>query len=328
MGTNTPATRSPARTAPQRVADQQSAAAATTENNARNLRALLAREEARARIMPHLPGHTQADKDMAYDRLTAIIDREGRRNPEIRECTGTSVLDAAAQIVQWGLEIGSGAYLVPFNVNIAKRDEPARYEKRCTPIMGYQGMAQILIASKVVRAVEPYIVYEKEIERGDFQLYGGTDARIVHVPHWKGSDRGAPVLAYLIFRLPNNQSTFRAMSVEEIDAIRHQFSKKWKSGPCPPWWMFKCLMRQAGKFLATTPQLQKAFAPIVEEERIELSASGVQDVADELGSPGDLPALGAGASVGPESDVAVGAAREPGEEYQDDRDLDDSGYGR
>jgi phage RecT family recombinase len=307
---------------------------AAVPTDGRNLRALLTREEAKRRILPHLPGRTPAEKNEAFDRLTTIVDREGRRNPEIKECTGTSILDAVAQIVTWGLEIGSGAYLVPFNVKVSKRGEPDAWEKRCTPIMGYQGMAQTLIASKVVRAVEPYMVYEKEIERGDFHLDAGTDARIVHVPHWKGSDRGKPVLAYLVFQLPNNRTTFRAMSMEDIDAIRRQHSKKWKEGPCPPWWAFKCVMRQASKFLATTPELQRAFAPIAEEEQLELAAGGSDVIADALGSPVDAERalLRPGMVDATEMGAPSGSAeREPGEEeeeYQNDSDLDDSGYGR
>jgi phage RecT family recombinase len=276
-----------------------------------SIRELLTSPGARARIEPLLA------PDDTYERIVAVTARAVRKQPDLENCDPSSLVDAAATIVGWNLEIGDTAHLVPFKGKVV-------------PIMDYKGMAQILISSGVVRAVEPWAVYEKEIASGDFQVYGGTDARIIHVPHSKATDRGKLAGAYVIFRLKNQYSTFKWMPIEDIDAIRRQHSLKWKDGECPPWYAIKTCIRQARKVLATTPALTKAFAKAFDafeqDEALELASTteGQTPRADEFGSPADTPALNAGTPA--DASLAVGREREPGEEdeeFQDDRDLDD-----
>jgi recombination protein RecT len=251
--------------------------------------ALFHHPEAKARIAPLLaPGDD-------YERIVALAMRAMRKMPDLLMCTRSTLLDAAATIVGWNLEIGDTAHMVPFNVNVGTRQKPT-WEKHCTPIMDYKGMAQILIASRVVRAVDGWCVYEKEAERGDFQIFGGTEPRIHHIPHWKGGDRGAMIGAYVVFQLANNRSKFHFMRIEEINAIRYAHSKKWgkdyqgNETPCPPWWAIKCCIRQARKLLATTPALEKAFNAFRQEEELELAPAAetrALPAPEDLGSPAD-----------------------------------------
>lgn len=260
---------------------------------AEQFEALFHHPEAKARIAPLLaPGDE-------YERIVALAMRASRKMPDLLLCTRSTLLDAAATIVGWNLEIGETAHMVPFNVNMGTKQKPA-WEKHCTPIMDYKGMAQILIASRVVRAVDAYCVYEKEAERGDFQIFGGTDARIVHQPMWKGGDRGKMIGAYVVFQLANSRSKFHFMRIEEIDAIRIAYSKKWAKDyqgnviPCPPWWAIKCCIRQARKLLATTPALEKAFNAFRQEEESELAPppeTRALPPGEEMGSPADAQPL-------------------------------------
>ncbi|MEO7104395.1 MAG: recombinase RecT [Gemmatimonadaceae bacterium] len=166
-------------------------------NSGKNVRALLSADAAKARIFPMLPGRTPEDKQAEYDRLVTIIDRATRKEPKLLTCTGTSIIDAAATIVGWNLEIGDTAHLVPFA-------DKATGTTTCVPMMDYKGMAQILVTSGVVRAVEPWCVYEND----DFEVRGGTNAGIMHTPVWKGV-RGKLIGAYVIFRLKNQYTTFK-----------------------------------------------------------------------------------------------------------------------
>lgn len=225
--------------------------------------ALLSHPEARARIGPLLsPGDD-------YERIVAVIGRASRQNPEILECKGTSILDAAATIVGWRLEIGETAYLVPF------RDNDAGV-KVCTPIMGYTGMAQLLQASGAVRFVEPWCVYANE----PFEIFGGSESRIEHRPI-AVADRGELRGAYVVVHLKFGARAFKWMPIEEIDAIRTTKSKRWKRGPCPPWYAMKTVIRQMAKLLPKTREVAKAFAFIQEEERAELG----EEEAIELSAP-------------------------------------------
>ncbi len=224
------------------------------------LLALLNHKEAKARIGPLLsPGDD-------YERIVAVIGRAARHNPDILTCTGTSILDAAATIVGWRLEIGETAYLVPFR----DRDKGI---KVCTPIMGYTGMCQLLIASGAARYVEPWCVYWNET----FELIGGSESRIVHVPG-PVAERTTLRGAYVIVHLRFGARAFKWMPIEDIDVIRSK-SQKWSKGPCPPWYAMKTAIRQMAKLLPKTRDVAKAFAFIRDEERAEL---GAPDEADTL----------------------------------------------
>jgi len=234
---------------------------AKVPGSADNFLALFQHPEAIRRITPLLaPGD-------AYERIVAVAMRAARKTPTILRCTPTSILDAAATIIGWNLEIGETAYLVP-------------YGEVCTPIMDYKGMGQMLIASKVVRAIEPWCVYQSEVDAGDFKIWAGSESRILHVPHWKGSNRGPMVGAYTVFQLAHNRSTFKFMSVEEIEEIRQTYSKQHKGGPLKPWYAIKTTIRQARKVLGSTPALTRAFAAFEQEE--------------ELSRPIELPLLESG----------------------------------
>ncbi|MBA2682969.1 MAG: recombinase RecT, partial [Gemmatimonadaceae bacterium] len=249
------------------------------------LEALLSHPEAKARIGPLLsPGDD-------YERIVAVIGRASRKNPEILECTGTSILDAAATIVGWRLEIGETAYLVPF------RDNDAGV-KVCTPIMGYTGMAQLLIAAGAARYIEPWCVYWGE----PFELFGGSESRIEHRPV-EPAQRGKLRGAYVILHLRYNVRSFHWMPIEDIDAIRKAKSKKWKGGECPPWYAKKTVIRQMSKLLPKTREVARAFSFIQDEEARELGA------ADEV----SLEAAEVTAAIAPPATAAPVSPAKPKE---------------
>jgi recombinational DNA repair protein RecT len=84
-----------------------------------------------------------------------------------------SVFMAVAKIAQWGLEVGETAHLVPFGAE-------------CTPVADYKGLAQLVIASGLVKQVEAHCVYEKE----PFKLTLGTTTELEHHPIWDAKARG------------------------------------------------------------------------------------------------------------------------------------------
>jgi hypothetical protein len=103
--------------------------------------------------------------------------------------------------------------------------------------MGYLGMAELMVASGAVRAVQARCVYENE----EFQYEQGLDPILRHVPIGVPKERGALKGAYCILRIRGGD-VFDFMSIEDIDAIRNRYSKQWseeKVGACPPWYAEK-----------------------------------------------------------------------------------------
>lgn len=238
--------------------------------------ALLQLPSARQRIEPLImPGDN-------YERVIAVVARATRKDPSLLDCDKATLVDSAATICGWNLEIGETAHLVPFKGKVV-------------PIMDYKGMIQILLSSGIVRDVTPSIVREGDILDGP---HYGTDARVYHSPVWSRDRNSKPILGVLLmFKLRGQIEKFFYMTYEEVDEIRQQYSKSWRNGPVPPWYMIKTAIRQAKKLLATTPALVRAFAVIddaddedaIPDAEVTAAAPAAQQ-SEDFGTPADTQA--------------------------------------
>ena len=264
--------------------------------NGGGLKELLTMEQVAALITPLLP------EGVSYQRVIAAAILEGEKNPDILKCTPRSIMTAVAKTMQWGLEIGETAYLVPFNVNVAPQGAPKVYEKRLQAVAGYTGLAQLMVASRAIRHVEAHAVYE-----GDgFELTHGTDARLYHSPIGDRKARGRLKGAYAILHLPFGVKVWDYMPVEDIDEIRQKYSKQWKQGACPAWYAKKTIVRQVSKLVPKDPRLSKVLAVVSE------------DAAEEFGAPEVLPSLATGDDDDiPRAPQLTSGEREMGDEWQE-----------
>lgn len=212
----------------------------------KNVRALLTSDAAMAVIAPYLPTGTDIERVVAAAKL-ALTD-----NPALGKCTPTSLVRAVAKIQQWGLEIGYTAHLVPF-------------KSVCTPIADYKGLAELVRRSGAVRHVETRSVYEKE----HFRIEYGLNPVLEHIPLHRKSERGPLVGAYVIFFLPYGARSFHFMGVDDIDEIRKAHSKQWASGPCPPFYAEKTVLRRGVKLLPKDARLADALRVVEDEEQTE-----------------------------------------------------------
>lgn len=227
--------------------------------------ALLSREAVKARIVPFLP------KGADYERVIAAVQMVLTDNPALQKCTLVSLVRAIAKVQQWGLEIGETAHLVPFK-DVA------------VPVADYKGLAQLVIATGMVRHIETRSVYEKE----HFRIEYGLEPKLEHVPLYRALDRGPLIGAYAVFFLPFGNRSFRFVGIEEVDAIRKKYSRQWKDGPCPAFYAEKTALRQGVKLLPKDRRLTDALRVIREEEHEELEhvpAPGESPVINNLGDP-------------------------------------------
>jgi len=249
---------------------------------------LITGADARAYIEPFLPPGTDITRVAASVMLAMKKDESGM----LRKCTPESLVLGVAKIMQWGLEVGTTAYLLPFKNNKSGNVE-------ATPVAGYGGLAELITACSGI-LLEAQVVRDGD----EFQYEYGLTPVLRHVPRAK---KGAAIThAYVIMRPPRNGApTFHVMTAEEIDAIRLQYSKQWKNGALPAWYARKTVVRQAAKLLPKSKEMA-AFARVLQE-----------DAEIELEAGPETQRLPAHASADDRPEIDVGDAPE----FQDDRDL-------
>jgi recombination protein RecT len=177
-------------------------------------------------------------KGVSLDAFTASVYFWMKKTPALAKCSTDSVLEAFQKTAQSGLELGATCYVLP-------------YGGKATFIADYKGIAQKMIASGVVRAVDARVV-----RAGDrFEYEYGLDEKLVHVV--QGDETRAITHAYVVLKLARGEKTFLVMSVGEIDAIRTSKSQSWGKGECPAWYAKKTVVRQIAKTIPD-PRLMAA----------------------------------------------------------------------
>lgn len=230
----------------------------------KNITALLQSDDARKRIAPMLRG-------VEYDRVVGEAFLAAADNPDILSCTPASIVRAVARACSWGLAIGEQAYLVPFNVKVSKRGEPDRYEKRLQAIQGYQGKIELIERAGGAKSIDTQVVYAKE----PFEYTQGTSPIILHRPAKTAAERGALIGVYAIAHHGYNRPPHVCyLTIEEVDAIRQQYSKQWKQGPVPTWYLKKTSVHQLAKLLPKSPGMARAHTILDQDEDDALPVGG------------------------------------------------------
>ncbi|HET7552227.1 MAG TPA: recombinase RecT [Gemmatimonadaceae bacterium] len=253
---------------------------------------LLTLPQAMALIEPSLPD------DVSYRELVATVMLQAKNSPEILECTPLSIVTAVRNALATGLTIGETVHLVAFNNKVSRRNEPDRWEKHLQHLIHYRGLIQLIIASGAVRDVDARVVFEKD----EFEVSYGPSGTLWHKPWGDTKTRGKPIGAYTVFYLPFGRSKWLYMHLGDastegtIEYIRQKYSKKYKSGTCPLWYMVKTVIRQLAKLSVQDRRMAKALAAVREDEAIELEApteAPALPAPEDYGSP-DTPALPSG----------------------------------
>ena len=246
--------------------------------NGGGVRELLTMEQVMALTTPMLP------KGVTYESVIASVVLEGDKNPEILQCVPRTIVQAVSRALQTGLEIGVTVFLVPFNVNVAKKGQPDRWEKHLNHVVHYTGLIQLIKESGHVRHATARVVYEND----EFDMSHGTGGTFYHKPDRNPATRGKPTGAYLVLYLPFGIQEWEfiplgdAKTEDTIEYIRQKYSKRWKNGACPAWYMKKTAVRQ--------------FTKLIPKDRRSAKLYGVAeaDAVEEFGAPEVLPRLAAG----------------------------------
>ena len=293
---------------------QQQAAAQPQERKPSLLDQILESSKTQDRIIPFL----KTDTD--YYRVASAVRLYAQMHPDTMGCTPASIQAAIIKVAQWGLEIGETAHLVPFNVNVAPKGQPAKWEKHLTPIADYKGLIQLMLASGVVRHIEPpRLVYENET----FKETLGSHRTLLHEPIHDRKARGKMKGVYVVFWVRFQIRDWLYMPIEDVEDIRQTYSKQHKTGEMPGWYPKKTVIRQVGKYMPRDPRLARAFAVIADEAREEFGKE-LEEVIAETQRKREADEDGV---VTPDLRLAPTTDEAPhtqvGRDYQDEGDYQD-----
>lgn len=130
-------------------------------------------------------------------------------NPQLANCTKTSLIGALLCSAQAGLEPNTAlgqAYIIPYG-------KEAQFQ------ISYKGLIELAHRSGQLKDISAHIVYENDT----FEYELGLEPKLKHIPAMK--DRGEAVWVYAVYHLVSGGYGFEVMSVEDINKHRNKYSK-------------------------------------------------------------------------------------------------------
>jgi len=146
-----------------------------------------------------------------------------RQDPAILQATIRSVMGAVVRAAQDGLvPDGREGHIAVYNVNVAKRGERERWEKRA------QWNAMAFGLRKRLRELDGIIANAEVVHEADhFVWHQGDEPRIEHEPARLGTDRGKMIGAYCIYKREDGTILHReVMDFTQIEKTREQSKAK------------------------------------------------------------------------------------------------------
>jgi recombination protein RecT len=213
-----------------------------------------------------------AGSNLDADRFGLAAVTALRQNPDIAECTPQSVYNAVQRAAHDRLlPDGREGVITSYNVNVAPKGQPPRWEKHAQWNPMIYGIIKRLGRYRIT--VDTQVVYEAD----EFSQEFGDDPKIVHKPPSLGQPRGKGVGAYAIVRMPDGHVYREVMAADDIEKVR-QMSKN-SGGVWVQWWTEmwrKTVLRRAAKRI-----------PIPDDARTVVES---EDLDIDLGESMEAPA--------------------------------------
>lgn len=230
-------------------------------------------------------------------RFLRIVHTAIAGNPELASCDPSSVVGAAMEAAQCGLNVdptlGEGA-LVPFKGK-------ARF------LPGYRGLAKLAIETEWVRLIDAEVVKEKE----SFTYLKGTDERLEHVPYLGDEDPGKTVAAYAKFVMKSGDVRFVVIPRRRLEEIRR--NAPGSGSEYSPWntdtdEMFKkTAVKNGCKMVPLSPRAERALGLL---DDYEAPARAPQPVAERDITPREQRRAGKQDAQGPQQKQETEDAQE------------------
>lgn len=146
-----------------------------------------------------------------------------RQDPMILNATPRSLMSAILRAAQDGLvPDGREGHIAVYNVNVAKKNEAAKWERHAqwNP-MAFGLRKRLRELDNIIANAE--VVHEKD----HFVWHQGDDPRIEHEPAKLGTSRGSMIGAYCIYKREDGAILHReVMDREQVEATREQSKAK------------------------------------------------------------------------------------------------------
>lgn len=190
-------------------------------------------------------------------------------NSFLQKLDSQSIINSVKNISLIGLTLNPAmkyAYLVPRN-------------GKCTLDISYVGMIKLLTDAGTVKNITADVVYQKEIDNGNFDFRKGSDPYLKHKPMVFESDKGEMVGAYAIAYFRDGGCQFEMMGKDEMLKIKNysESYKNEKTRQYSPWenwepemWK-KTVLRRLYKMLPKTKVSDKLIAALGNEHENEMS---------------------------------------------------------
>ena len=102
------------------------------------------------------------------------------------------------------------------------------YKNEAKFIMGYRGYINLAYQTGMVSSISVRLVYEADLEYGEFDVMYGTENKIKHRPYWlkhPDADSGKIIAAYCVWTTTDGTSDFYIMRKEELIKARDSSSQ-------------------------------------------------------------------------------------------------------
>ena len=155
------------------------------------------------------------------ERFTRMVFTALSSNPKLQECTPQSFLGAMMAAAQMGTEVNTSlgqAYILPYRNHGVME---------ATYILGYRGLIDLAYRSGEIKSIQAHEVYEND----DFSYEYGLEPKLHHVP--AKSNRGEVTHYYAVFTTKDQGYGFEVMSIEDVRAFAHKYSKSFGTDSSP-----------------------------------------------------------------------------------------------
>lgn len=239
-------------------------------------------------------------KHLTPDRFARIIMTTIRSNPKLLECSIESLMGAAMQSAQLGLDpsIPGHAYFVPFRKKIkGKNGEPDRWIMEVQFIAGYKGLLDLIRRSGQILTIQAQCVFSNDV----FEFEYGWESKLRHVPNFQNRGKFVGVYCYGITK--DGGQYFEFMTLADVNAVREKSKAKddgpWSIPFSNDWLQMarKTAIRRISNYLPMSIEIAERLAKIDAEEEAKNAAA----IEINLGDDGD-------SNSKPRSDAEIDAA--------------------
>lgn len=218
-------------------------------------------------------------KLLTPERFTRVALTAINKNPKLVQCTQESLLACLLDCASLGIEPdGRRAHLIP-------------YGDKCTLILDYKGIAELVRRSGEISTLHCGIVYPSD----DFDYAFGTGQFLKHKPTINPREEAEkPLCVYSYVKLKDGQEDFDVMSIADVQKVR----KRSRAATNGPWvtdfdeMAKKTVFRRHSKWLPLSPELrdkiEKDDEPLTEQERFA-SAKPVDGIEFGPATPPEQP---------------------------------------